>query len=256
MKDNIVNKNKQNYENLYSRKLGFGFAFGVQQKKKTIKHLLKELKIDLKNKKVLDIGFGSGDMLFIFDNSCELYGVEISENAVKRCSIKARMLKYKHDFRVLDLSTKLPPWKEKFDVIICSHVLEHIPNDKEVIKYIAEHLNNSGIAIIAIPINEKKNSQEENNKNELHYREYTPREFNDELNKQKLEVVSGGIIENNSIDPFFNSIRRKGKVFLVMSRILGATFSIMPFSILSFIDSIFNKFYSYENYTCVVKVAK
>jgi len=254
MKDNIVDKNKQIYENLYARKLGFRFAFGVQQKKKTIKYILKKLKIPLKNKKVLDIGFGSGEMLFIFDNSCELYGTEISGNAVERCSVKAKKLKYKYDFRVIDLSVDLPPWEEKFDVIICSHVLEHIPNDKDIIKWIAEHMSNSGIAIIAVPINERKISQEEDNENELHYREYTPMEFNNKLNNQNLEVIVS--IANDSIDHFLNSIRRKGKVFVVISRMLGAAFSIMPFSILSFIDTIFNKFYPYENYTVVIKVAK
>jgi len=254
MKDNTVDKNKQIYENLYSRKLEFRFAFGVQQKKKTIKYILKKLKILLKNKKVLDIGFGSGDMLFIFDNSCELYGIEISENAVERCDIKAKKLKYKHDFRVIDLSVELLPWKEKFDVIMCSHVLEHIPNDNDIIKWIAEHLSNSGIAIIAVPINEKKISQEEDNENELHYREYTPVEFNNKLNNQNLEVINS--IANDSIDHFLNSIRRKGKAFVVISRMLGAAFSLMPFPILSFIDAIFNKFYPYENYTVVVKGAK
>ncbi|CEG11024.1 hypothetical protein MSIBF_A10009 [groundwater metagenome] len=256
MKNNFVDKNKEIYENLYSRKLGFWFAFGVQQKKKTIKYILKKLKIPLKNKKVLDIGFGSGDMLFIFDNSCELYGIEISENAVERCSIKAKKLGYKHDFRVVDLSIKLPLWKEKFDVIICSHVLEHIPNDKDIIKWIAEHLSNSGIAIIAVPINEKKISQEEDNENELHYREYTPMEFNNKLNNQNLEVIIDESIANDSIDHFLNSIRRKGKIFVVISKMLGATFSIMPFPILSAIDTMFNKFYPYENYTIVVKGTK
>ncbi len=254
MKDNIVDKNKQIYENLYARKLGFRFAFGVQQKKKTIKYILKKLKIPLKNKKVLDIGFGSGEMLFIFDNSCELYGTEISGNAVERCSVKAKKLKYKYDFRVIDLSVELPPWEEKFDVIICSHVLEHIPNDKDIIKWISEHMSNLGIAIIAVPINERKISQEEDSENDLHYREYTPMEFNNKLNNQNLEVIVS--IANDSIDHFLNSIRRKGKVFVVISRMLGAAFSIMPFSILSFIDTIFNKFYPYENYTVVIKVAK
>ncbi len=253
MRDNHVDKNKEIYENLYARKLGFRFAFGVQQKRKTIKYILKKLKIILKNKKVLDIGFGSGDMLFIFDNSCELYGIEISENAVERCSIKAKKLEYKHDFRVADLSLELPPWKEKFDVIICSHVLEHIPNDEDIIKWIAEHLSNSGIAIIAVPIKEKKISQEEDNKNELHYREYTPIEFNNKLNNQNLEVINIASIENDSIDHFLNSIRRKGKVFVVISKMLGAAFSLTPFPILSFIDTIFNKFYPYKNYTVVVK---
>lgn len=253
MKNNIVNKNKQTYENLYARKLGFRFAFGVQQKKKTIKYILKKLKIPLKNKKVLDIGFGSGEMLCIFDNSCDLYGIEVSRNAVEKCSVNAKKLGYKHDFRVADLSVEMPPWEEKFDVVICSHVLEHIPNDKDIIKWIAEHISNSGIAIIAVPINEKKISQEDN-ENELHYREYTPIEFNNKLNNQNLKVIVG--IANDSIDHFLNSIRKKGKIFAIISRMLGAAFSIMPFPILSFIDAIFNKFYPYENYTVVVKGAK
>ena len=41
---------------------------------------------------------------------------------------------------------------EYFDVIYCSHVLEHVPDDRKAIKELARVLNKSGWAILQVPI--------------------------------------------------------------------------------------------------------
>ena len=47
------------------------------------------------------------------------------------------------------------PFKENiFDIIICSHILEHVPDDKKGMKEIFRILNKDGWAILQVPINE------------------------------------------------------------------------------------------------------
>ena len=40
-----------------------------------------------------------------------------------------------------------------FDIIFCSHVLEHVPNDKAAMKEFYRVLKNDGYAIIQVPVN-------------------------------------------------------------------------------------------------------
>lgn len=46
----------------------------------------------------------------------------------------------------------IPFEKETFDLIICNHVLEHIPDENQALKEIYRVLNNQGIAILQVPI--------------------------------------------------------------------------------------------------------
>lgn len=45
---------------------------------------------------------------------------------------------------------------ESFDVIYCSHVLEHVPDDKKAMKEFFRVLKNSGWAILNVPITREK----------------------------------------------------------------------------------------------------
>ncbi|MBU1633910.1 class I SAM-dependent methyltransferase [bacterium] len=50
----------------------------------------------------------------------------------------------------------LPFSDNRFDIIICSHILEHIPNDHKAINEIFRVLKRNGFALIAIPITAEK----------------------------------------------------------------------------------------------------
>ena len=56
--------------------------------------------------------------------------------------------------------TKLPFKKEKFDLIICFHVLEHIPNDNKAIQNLNKVLKNNGDLLIQVPL-KKGNTDED-----------------------------------------------------------------------------------------------
>ncbi|MCP4618198.1 MAG: methyltransferase domain-containing protein [Bradyrhizobium sp.] len=50
---------------------------------------------------------------------------------------------------------------ESFDVVICSHVLEHIPADRAAMKEIARVLRPNGIAYIQVPLNDALSQTDE-----------------------------------------------------------------------------------------------
>ena len=50
--------------------------------------------------------------------------------------------------------TKLPFKKEKFELIICFHVLEHVPDDNKAIENLHKVLKNKGDLLIQVPLKE------------------------------------------------------------------------------------------------------
>ena len=102
-----------------------------------------------KNLKVLDIGCGFGRMLFALRNegfTC-LRGIDSSTEAIDYCK--------QHNLSVglSDLKEFLAENKEKFDLIITNHVIEHIKKDEiiNILKNIRESLSDNGSFFITVP---------------------------------------------------------------------------------------------------------
>lgn len=51
--------------------------------------------------------------------------------------------------------------EQSFDIILCSHVLEHIQDDQQAMKEIYRVLNNNGFAILIVPISNDKTTFED-----------------------------------------------------------------------------------------------
>lgn len=94
------------------------------------------------NKKVLDVGCGTGEYLKYF--SPESLGLDISPLNLEEAQ--------KNNLRVKQADLNAPPaLEEKFDCVFCSHVLEHVENPISLLRYIYDHLEADGTAIISIP---------------------------------------------------------------------------------------------------------
>ena len=113
-----------------------------------------------KNKKLLDIGCGSGQFLYemaLFD--LDVYGVEpgeLDEKYVKILKIKKSDL----------IQARYP--SNFFDIITMNHVMEHLGNPMETIKEVYRILKKKGTFIIGIP-NTRSLANKLFNKNWLAY---------------------------------------------------------------------------------------
>lgn len=98
---------------------------------------------ELKEKRLLDIGCGTGDFLSIAQmNNWKVNGVEPNPNARIISESKTKLKIYTN---ILELDSV------KYDVITLWHVLEHIPNLFEYISQLKNLLSDNGTLIIAVP---------------------------------------------------------------------------------------------------------
>lgn len=134
------------------------------------------------NTSVLDIGCGNGRILkgLKKDKSCKVYGMDISQVAINGLRVNGIQGLC---VDVADYSDKTP-----YDVIILSHTLEHVNDDKALIKKLA--LNVKKYLIIAVPNNCMPPEEEPE-----HVRVYTKESLTALLSKhfKKIEDHSVGI---------------------------------------------------------------
>ncbi len=108
-----------------------------------IKPLLSIYYID-KGKKILEIGCGNGLSLQVYQNyglrtsGLEPYGAKLTDSEKKLGISRQTIAKVKYP-------------KNSFDYIILREVLEHIPNQKQVLKKCYDWLKPSGKLIITVP---------------------------------------------------------------------------------------------------------
>lgn len=125
----------------------------IEKKNFTYRNLIKILEKYIDNEdKILDIGCGAGTVDFYLANQGhKVLGIDISEKAVKACRKSARALglKDRASFKKLNFPERKP--QGKFDLIICSEVLEHLESDKKAVEVIFGLLRPGGIVIFSTP---------------------------------------------------------------------------------------------------------
>ena len=118
--------------------------------KDTILPLWIKNELENKNLNILDYGCGLGQTLQALENDgyTNCYGVDIERNAIDLC--KNNNLQVEE----LDLNNLSNPYDFKFDVIILSHIIEHIPKNEIINTLIFiknEFLKDNGKLLIAVP---------------------------------------------------------------------------------------------------------
>ncbi|MCK4669666.1 MAG: class I SAM-dependent methyltransferase [Nanoarchaeota archaeon] len=102
-----------------------------------------------KGLKILDAGCGEGHLIkkaHCKNNQSLYFGVDITKVALKKAKERCPYAKFIHG----DL-TKIPYENESFDIVICTEVLEHIYEYKDVIKELTRVLRKNGWLIITFP---------------------------------------------------------------------------------------------------------
>ncbi len=115
---------------------------------KRIHSIIKMLKPN-NNDKIIEIGCGAGHILKRI-NKGKITGLDLSTYALK---LARKRLSDKNVKLIKGNAEKLQ-FKDKFDKIICTEVLEHVQHPKKVIKEIQKISKNDSIIVISIP-NEK-----------------------------------------------------------------------------------------------------
>jgi SAM-dependent methyltransferase len=112
--------------------------------------LLKESGIVKPDLRILDIGSGEGFFKFFFDALCdekiEWHGIEIWKERAEFC----RHIGYKIEEVNLE-KDDLPFDNEQFDVVLASHVIEHLPDPVRIIREMCRVLKIGGILLVATP---------------------------------------------------------------------------------------------------------
>lgn len=119
----------------------------------TYRELLSLLqKHSLDTKKILDIGCGVGTIdFYLVKKGADVLGIDISQNAIliARKNAQNFSLNKKARFEAVNFPESVP--KGKFDIIVCSEVLEHLKQDKTAITKIKNLLQNGGMVIASSP---------------------------------------------------------------------------------------------------------
>lgn len=146
------------------------------------RELIKLLIASRNPKKVLDIGSGTGETLSflkkLFPKSA-FTGIDILPEA-------ARYTKKRGHKAFVGNAAKLPFKKNSFDLILILDVIEHIKDDLGVLKEAKRVLAPGGVIIITAPAMPFMWSAHD--KNQGHFRRYTPRRFEALAEKSKLSV--------------------------------------------------------------------
>ena len=175
--------------------------------KEIMSHIINLDKNNLGTLEILDVGGGLGGIaLKIFERHIpsRITLLDSDHNAIKES--RESLHSFPCHFVESD-ALQLPFISKTFDTVICSEVLEHLPDDEKALKEISRVLKDSGIVIITIPFQEKKLAKG-------HLRAYDLGSFQRlctvaHLNIKKISFRCRSIV---AIIKFFRFLRRNRKV--------------------------------------------
>lgn len=150
--------NRDVYDAYWSQRWRRAHTYSTQGKVRRFRTFLaREGLLDATNLAVFDQGFGMGLMLFCFGRSCRLAGLELAPSAVQAAAADATRLGFRStDFRVFQPGVPYPKeWMGQFDVVISSHVLEHIEDPRPAARSLYDLLRPGGHACVVVPIHEQ-----------------------------------------------------------------------------------------------------
>lgn len=107
--------------------------------------VLKNVPRDAKH--ILDVGCGSGQMgeAIKAQQPCHVTGLTYSEEEAQQA--RSRI----DEVFVCNLNEPLPGQLGQYDLIICSHVLEHLYDPGTVVRNLSRHLTTDGRLLVALP---------------------------------------------------------------------------------------------------------
>ncbi len=250
-----VDVNKDFYNELYKKRnprislLYSKISFDQQSKSKVnIKVIKNYLGAAFKGPlTVLDYGFGHGSLLLKYEDHHKLYGCDISEEAVFNFPSVAKVAGKTVLTGTVD--EFLSKYKEvKFDVISLSHIIEHVEDDVSLVRSMVEKLDDKGMILINIPINEVWLDPK-------HVRKYDMPYMLQFLEKCDLKLIQS--LETDKLTSFFlieEMVKKAGKLKRIFIKALRLFFAIIPLGIMQGFERSFLK--KHQNQQLIVLASK
>lgn len=214
----------------------------------TYQIIIKYIDKFIKKGNVLDIGCGAGTIdFYLASKGNTVVGIDISQRAVESARESAKLMDLKNvKFEAMEFPHKVPGGN--YDYVLCSEVLEHLPDDKHAMKKIFNLLNKKGIAILSTPSKNaplyKLGYASGFDKRVGHLRRYTVEELKDIAKNAGFTVIATekteGVLRN----------------FLFLNPIAGKLIRFIKFSlvdIVSFLDYISLKLFGESQIFIVVQ---
>ena len=102
-------------------------------------------KVDLKGKRVLDIGCGGGILAeALAREGAEVTGIDQGEKVIKIAKLHSLESQLNINYEQINIENFIKKNKQKFDVITCLEMLEHVPDPASVIKACSQILKPDG----------------------------------------------------------------------------------------------------------------
>src|SRR3989344_1978493 len=132
------------YDNMTSGKISERIFHNLR-----LKQILNATSFD--NKKVLEAGCGSGVVVIpLASRGIEIYGIDKSEYAIKKCREYCKSKGLKAELKVADVK-KIPFKDQEFDIVILADVLEHVTSPEIAVQQAERVRKNNGIIIVTLP---------------------------------------------------------------------------------------------------------
>ncbi len=224
------------YDRFYERfrKLRRLFRFDIRYRCRRLHDLFAKFGLSTENKRVLDVGFGGGDLLASFPESCALTGVDISSSAVRRALEDEMFARFRRaSFTVVNEENSEDLPNEEFDVILSSHMLEHVPDDDAVLRAIRGRLGRDGVMALFVPI-------EEPDYISFHRRNYSLQSISEKVRQAGFELLftEGSMYVNGHLWKLITVPSRRG--WPVIGPLVDAfrltALSSLPYSLLRVFD--------------------
>ena len=162
--------------------------------------LINELK-RLKNKNILELATGSGNLSEFLSNDNKYSGIDISNGLLKVAYKKFRKKSFS-DFRLYLCSADNIPFEDNsFDICICNLSLNFFNDVKTVINEIKRVLKNNGTFICSVPVPERNKK-----KSTIRGKLYTEKELKNIFETMGFEFHSNNLINGTLF--YFKAIKK------------------------------------------------
>lgn len=229
----------ERYCNFYRKtgKIKRFFRFDIRYRCRRLHEVLDDLRIGRNGISVLDFGFGAGDLLSSFPADCSVRGVDVSTSAVETARNNEVFNKFSNaKFQTVPEHNNDGFIHEKFDLVLSSHVIEHVDDDAVLLNTLKSRLKDDGRLVLFAPI-------EEPGYIHFHVRNYSIETLSQKVKDCGFDIVfcEGSMNINGHIWKIITIPSRHNWPVLgkTVDSIRLFTLSLIPYKMVKILDSVF-----------------